>query len=260
VESLPFPDAAFDAVVGLCVLDVVADLPAAAREIARVLRPGGRLIHWLDMSTVLTGVFQLLAQSTFVPLPNVIGDTRGQRWPEDLLLVPAPDLHKILDVVRHHRHPLAAALEHYLAVFATRPFPLERALLEYTALAESRDQRAALRSLFGQAMLLGDRETRLLFEQFRAQPVSSARFFEGRLKESFTDATGFSIVSSDVQTTSEVVPSAELAPLRYLALCVGRSHEQRRVPPRLLGQGSLQPGETEMLVELGVHVFVARSR
>jgi ubiquinone/menaquinone biosynthesis C-methylase UbiE len=41
---LPLPDAAFDAVVSMRVLKYVADLDTALREIARVLRPGGRAV------------------------------------------------------------------------------------------------------------------------------------------------------------------------------------------------------------------------
>ena len=41
--ALPFPDASFDAVVSNLLMPHVADLPAVAAELARVLRPGGRL-------------------------------------------------------------------------------------------------------------------------------------------------------------------------------------------------------------------------
>lgn len=44
VECLPFPDFAFDVVVSVTVLCFVQDAQAAIREMARVLRPGGRLV------------------------------------------------------------------------------------------------------------------------------------------------------------------------------------------------------------------------
>ena len=43
-ESLPFPDASFDAVTAMTVLCFVPDAKGAVREMARVLRPGGRLV------------------------------------------------------------------------------------------------------------------------------------------------------------------------------------------------------------------------
>jgi ubiquinone/menaquinone biosynthesis C-methylase UbiE len=43
VEQLPFAGRAFDAALSNGVLNLVADKPAALREIFRVLQPGGRL-------------------------------------------------------------------------------------------------------------------------------------------------------------------------------------------------------------------------
>ena len=44
VERLPFPDASFDVVAAITVLCFVSDAAGALREMARVLRPGGRLV------------------------------------------------------------------------------------------------------------------------------------------------------------------------------------------------------------------------
>src|SRR6202451_1778802 len=44
MESLPFPDAAFDAVVGVNAFQFAGDPRLALREAARVTRPGGRVV------------------------------------------------------------------------------------------------------------------------------------------------------------------------------------------------------------------------
>ncbi|MDE2466322.1 MAG: class I SAM-dependent methyltransferase [Alphaproteobacteria bacterium] len=44
IEQLPFADASFDVVTAVTVLCFVADARGAMREMARVLRPGGRLV------------------------------------------------------------------------------------------------------------------------------------------------------------------------------------------------------------------------
>jgi arsenite methyltransferase len=43
IEEMPIPDASVDVVISNCVINLAADKPAVFREIARVLRPGGRM-------------------------------------------------------------------------------------------------------------------------------------------------------------------------------------------------------------------------
>lgn len=51
--ALPSDDASFDGAISVQVLEYVADIPAALREMARVLRPRGRVVLWdIDWSTV----------------------------------------------------------------------------------------------------------------------------------------------------------------------------------------------------------------
>jgi SAM-dependent methyltransferase len=43
IEEIPLPDASVDVVISNCVVNLSVDKPAVMREIARVLRPGGRV-------------------------------------------------------------------------------------------------------------------------------------------------------------------------------------------------------------------------
>jgi len=43
-EAIPFPDAAFDAVIFTYLLRYVSDVPATLRELTRVVRPGGMMV------------------------------------------------------------------------------------------------------------------------------------------------------------------------------------------------------------------------
>ena len=43
IDHLPLPDASVDCVISNCVINLAPDKPAVFREIARVLKPGGRV-------------------------------------------------------------------------------------------------------------------------------------------------------------------------------------------------------------------------
>ena len=76
---LPFADATFDAVTNGFLLRNVVDLPAGIAEMARVLRPGGRLVC-LDMTHVPAGPFASPYRFYFHRvMPQIAGVLSGDR-------------------------------------------------------------------------------------------------------------------------------------------------------------------------------------
>jgi demethylmenaquinone methyltransferase / 2-methoxy-6-polyprenyl-1,4-benzoquinol methylase len=78
-ESLPFPDESFDHLTFTYLLRYVDDPAATMRELARVVRPGGRIVA-LDFGVPPNPILRLLWRVyTTVGLP-VIGRLISQRW------------------------------------------------------------------------------------------------------------------------------------------------------------------------------------
>ena len=79
VLHLPFADGTFDAVTNGFLLRNVVDLPAGIAEMARVLRPGGRLVC-LDMTHVPAGAFAAPYRFYFHRvMPQIAGMLSGDR-------------------------------------------------------------------------------------------------------------------------------------------------------------------------------------
>lgn len=73
-EILPFKDGAFDAVLSIAVLEHVKDPFACAREISRVLKPGGRLMCCVPFLQPLHGYPHHYYNMTHTGLGNLFAD------------------------------------------------------------------------------------------------------------------------------------------------------------------------------------------
>jgi len=257
-ETLPFESGSAAAVLGLCVLDVVTDGPGVVRELSRVLQPGGSFMHWLDMSTVLDAVVDSLWELSLVPFPNWFSDPSAAEWPEDLALVPRERLLLVVNILRRAGVPIAELLAQYLTVFSWRPRIPGAPTAELIQLQESATLRDALNRAFELAFQLADGEQRARFVALSPRPLSSARIFENRLREWFSEKAGFRIAHSGVDRTWEVVP-LERSDTVYRSCCVGEQRHLSYVPEAtaLLCREATSAPKRETLVELGVFTFVA---
>ena len=85
-EALPYPDGYFDLVLSHEVLEHVADDRLAAREMVRVLRPGGRAV--------------IFAPNRFYPF-----ETHGHYWQGDYHFGNTPLINYLPDVLRNRLAP-----------------------------------------------------------------------------------------------------------------------------------------------------------
>lgn len=252
-DALPVADGSIAAVLGLCVLDVVERPEAVVEELRRVLRPGGHVVHWLDMTTDLALAIRELHGNGLVPLPNVFADPSATTWPEDLFVVPRGQLDALLEVLRSAGHPAAAPLVRYRSRFA-RPFSASKATAAFNALNDDPQARPLLRQAFADALRLSTPSQRARLESFEGRPVSSARFLASRLRRLFS--VGFTVAHNSVIAVGEVQPRGD-APHRYRSLVAGASRSLSDVPDTVLDASAPRPRDDERLLELGMHTFVA---
>jgi len=83
IDHLPLADASVDCVISNCVLNLAPDKPAVFREIARVLKPGGRLA--VSDIALKTDLPQELAQSIAAYVGCIAGAIKIDEYREGLL-------------------------------------------------------------------------------------------------------------------------------------------------------------------------------
>jgi len=83
IDRIPLPDASVDCVISNCVLNLAPDKPAVFREIARVLKPGGRLA--VSDIALKQDLPQAVAESVAAYVGCIAGALRIEEYHDGLL-------------------------------------------------------------------------------------------------------------------------------------------------------------------------------
>jgi SAM-dependent methyltransferase len=265
-ERLPIRDRTCGSVLGLCVFDAIhaggADVERdAVAEIARVLAPGGRFVHLLDMATLLDAPFAKLVAGGLVPIPNVFSDPAEHAWPLDILLLRRDWTAGLLELAARAGHSLAREFGTFFQPFLAPAvtFDAERAADAFKAVASDGERRFALSSGIASACQLAAQQG---YPTFQPLPFHSGRYLASVLDTLFRDGGAFRVEHSEIVTRSlwRPAPDARGAP-RYRSLALGHERVMAELPARLLDESARQPppgieaGAT--LVEAGAYAFVA---
>ena len=221
VTELPFETESVDAVLGLCAFDSFPAPADAAREIGRVLRAGGRFIHFLDAATNVEPLLSDLVGADRLPLPNFLADAavlepalldldelRHLCGPyHDLLSVPLQHFELVTAMLARAKHSMANMLLAYSAPFVKRPFDSLRAARAFVALTSdlrnSRPMNQALTSVVS-TLRQPPYSQRIPFE---LAAHSSLAHFESRLMGYFGADLGFAPLLSAVVYARAFEPS-----------------------------------------------------
>jgi ubiquinone/menaquinone biosynthesis C-methylase UbiE len=260
-ENLPFGPATVGGVLGLCVFDAISDEAAVVREAARVLRTGGRFVHFLDMAMLLDAPFAKLAENGLVPIPNVLSDPAEHEWPLDILLIRRDWLLGLLEISKRTAHPFFATFQDYFRAFFAPRFDMSEATTQFKGLGSNSERRNAFMTLLRSACHLAAAEG---YPALELLPFHSGRYLLSMLTTSFGQSQDFTVELADIETRSIWRKPPAGSVVRYRSLCLGHQRIWDELPSHLLTESAKArlaaegPPKDEMLIEAGVFAFVAR--
>ena len=263
-ERFPFGEGECGGAFGLCVFDAIHAVggeAAAVAELGRVLRPGGRFVHFLDMATLLEAPFRKLDADGLVPIPNVFGDPGDHEWPLDMVLFKRDWLIGLLQFALQLGHPLPTTFGLYFGAFLAEPFDVREATALFKSVASNDELRQSLATQLASACQIALQQG---YPAVAAIPFHSGKYLASVLEASFRNSGAFQVDLSEIVTRSAWRPISNQGTVRYQSLCLGHQRRSHQFPKRILTESArarLASGdvpEGQALVEAGVFVFVAR--
>jgi SAM-dependent methyltransferase len=267
--ALPFAAGSVDAVLALCVFDTLRDLTSVRDELERVLRPGGSVIHVLDLSTSPDCLFPELIAGGELPLTNFAGepallevltDAQKALLPptdefDDMLAVKWGPFRDFVSMLETAKHPLAAVLGPYAGVQKLDYLDPQR--LADGFMAASADPLRLL--MLNKALLKLTLSARQMGRAWPLRAVSSRAHIREKLKAAFGPACGFAVEFAGPVSAREVVPSDGTLPadVRFVLRHAGRTVRRPEVSPRDFGTPVelLEGGRTPPRVAAGATIL-----
>lgn len=277
--SLPFASGSVDAVLALCVFDTLRDLASVRDELERVLKPGGSVIHFLDLSTSPDCLFPELIAGGEIPLTNFAGepallevltDSQKALLPsaeefDDVLAVKWEPFRSFVGMLEQAKHPLVVELGPYAGV--QQPGWLDPERIANGFMSASADPARLL--ALNKTLLKLTLSAKQMGREWPLRAVSMRSRIREKLKTAFGSAHGFAVEFAGPISACEVVASDDtLSPdVHFVLRHAGRTVKRAEVSAYDSGtsveelEGSAVEGRVanagEVLRETTVEVFVA---
>jgi len=264
-SKLPVASESVSGVLALCVLDTLPNLATVRNELHRVLKPGGVVIHFLDLATSPDTLFPELIAGGEVPLTNFARDPGLlEVLPESkkALLPVADDFDEVLAVrwdafvpfvgmLAKANQPIVADLGPYANLHQPGGFDPDRFAQEFMAISADPARLLAL----NRALLSLTLTARQMGRAWPIRAVSSRTHLRAKLQNTFATDHGFGIDFAGPISAWEQAPAFVL---RHAGRTVSRVRpipgmpveEVEGTPPAVV------PGEGVRATT--VEVFVAR--
>ena len=241
-SALPFESGSVAAVLALCVFDTLPNLATVRDELHRVLRPGGKVLHVIDLATSPDCLFPGLIAGGELPLTNfardralldVLTDAQKALLPpadefDEVLAVPWESFRSLVGTLEAMRHPIAAALGPYGGLLALGALDPERLALRFMAASADPAQLLALNRSLLQLTLAAKQ----LGRTWPLRAVSTRGHIRARLNATFA-AGGFEVEFAGPVAARAVVPRE--GDTRFTLRHAGRTISRAELPTTEFG-------------------------
>ena len=276
-SALPFESSSVGAVLALCVFDTLHDLASVRDELQRVLKPGGVVIHFLDLSTSPDCLFPELIAGGELPLTNfaadpalldVLTDAQKALLPQsdefdEVIAVKWEAFRALVGMLERARHPLAAELGPYANL--TNPGALDPQRLANGFMAASADPTRLL--ALNKALLKLTLSARQMGREWPLRSISTRSHLRAKLRSAFSADSGFAVEFAGPVSACELAPAE--AETRFILRHAGRTVRRAELPTREYGTpveelegvpaaGRARAPDGFVIRETTVEVFAAR--